>query len=156
VPTGDPHLLHSLLMDLVRSTGLLQPHLDPGTQPSLSEIFAVHELDVHGPITQQDLADRLQLEKSTVSRLVAGLEARQLLVRERDPDNRRSYRLRLTDAGREAHREVTSTFRAHFIGVLDRLSGDEREALELGLTALLRALGADGRGNTGRPAAAGA
>jgi DNA-binding MarR family transcriptional regulator len=127
-------------MDLVRYAGLLQPVLDPGTGLSMSEIFAVHELDVLGPLSQQDLAERLHLEKSTVSRLVAGLEGRQLLVRERDPDDRRSYRLRLTDAGRDAHRTAASAFQAHFVGVLDHLTDAELESLETGLTALLRAL----------------
>jgi DNA-binding MarR family transcriptional regulator len=121
----------------------------------MSEIFAVHELDVFGPLNQQDLADRLHLEKSTVSRLVAGLEGRQLLVRERDPGNRRFYRLRLTETGRAAHREVAKSFQAHYVDVLDLLSEPEREALEVGLTALLRALG-ERPGNTGRTAAAGA
>jgi DNA-binding MarR family transcriptional regulator len=156
VPPGDPHVLHTLLMDLVRHAGLLQPELDPGPGLSMSEAFAVHELDVVGPMTQQDLADRLHLEKSTVSRLVAGLEARQLLVRERDAGNRRFYRLRLTEAGLAAHRDVSSTFRAHFVGVLDGLSDGERESLETGLIALLRALGAAEPGNSHRPAAAGA
>jgi DNA-binding MarR family transcriptional regulator len=39
---------------------------------------------------------RLRLEKSSVSRLVADLEQRALLHRERDEANRRLYRLRLT------------------------------------------------------------
>lgn len=157
MPSGDPHVLHGLLMDLVRHAGMLQPELDPGTGLSMSEVFAVRELDVLGPMTQQDLADRLHLEKSTVSRLVAGLEARQLLLRERDADNRRSYRLRLTEAGRVAHHDVASTFKAHFVDVLDGLSEGERESLETGLIALLRALGAAGpeAGNSDRPAAAG-
>lgn len=153
--TGDPHALHTLLMELVRSVGLLQPDQAVGVQLSMSEIFAVHELDVQGPVTQQDLADRLHLEKSTVSRLVANLESRELLVRERDPDNRRSYRLRLTETGRAAHREVSLAFREHFVDVLARLSEDERASLESGLTALMRALG-PAPGNSGRAAAAGA
>src|SRR5438105_12521693 len=95
-----PERLHELFMDLVRAAGLLQPdRLVPGYPVSMSQAFALHELHSGMPVSQRDLTERLGLEKSTVSRMAADLEQRGLLVRERDPDNRRLYRLRLTDAG---------------------------------------------------------
>jgi DNA-binding MarR family transcriptional regulator len=64
---------------------------------------------VRGPASQQDLAARLHLEKSTVSRMAAGLEQRGLVVRERDPGNRRLYRLRLTERGAELRAALEAT-----------------------------------------------
>jgi DNA-binding MarR family transcriptional regulator len=95
----------------------------PGHDVSLSQVFALHELDTGAPLSQNELARRLRLEKSSVSRLAAELERKGLLVRERDPDNRRLYRLRLTDAGRAAHRDSA-----------------ERDALAKALPALLRVI----------------
>ena len=40
----------------------------------MSEVFALGELSEEGALSQQDLAGRLGLEKSTVSRLAAGME----------------------------------------------------------------------------------
>src|SRR5438874_6645369 len=99
--------IHELVMDLVRATGLLQPERAvPGHPLSMSQAFALHELDADTPLSQRELAERLHLEKSSVSRLAAELERKGLLVRERDPANRRLYRLRLTERGRTHHRQM--------------------------------------------------
>jgi DNA-binding MarR family transcriptional regulator len=133
--------LHGLLLQLVRSVGLLHV-LDAGGagQISLSEMFALHELDVRGGLAQQELAAELRLEKSTVSRLVAGLEASGLLVRERDPGNRRIVRLSLTPDGRRLHLELAEEMHARQRVVLAAMTAPERAALGTGLTGLLRAL----------------
>ncbi len=137
---GDAEL-HGLLRELVRSVGLLHV-ADAGTtgQVSPSEIFAVHELDTRGGLSQQELAATLQLDKSTVSRLVAGLESRGLLVRARDPDNRRIVRLSLTPAGHRLHVDLADAMHDHQRSVLAAMTASERAALGTGLTGLLRAL----------------
>lgn len=166
--------LHGLLLDLVRSIGLLhgaEPRLhgpsgshtsggadrSGGSHPSggshtsgrtgrsegqvsVSELFALHELDASGGLAQHELADLLRLEKSTVSRLVAGLEHRGLLVRERDPGNRRFVRLSLTPAGQRLHLDLARAMHDRQRSVLGSLTPSERSALETGLTALLRVL----------------
>lgn len=133
--------LHELLLELVRSVGLLQV-ADVGRvgRLSLSEAFALHELDDGQGLAQQDIATRLRLDKSTVSRLVVGLEARGLLVRERDPNNRRIVRLSLTDAGREVHQAVARAMQARQRHVLAAMTASERTALALGLGGFLRGL----------------
>lgn len=141
VPAHDAEELHRLLLDLVRSIGLLHVvDAGPAGQVSLSEVFALHELDHRDGLTQQDLATALGLEKSTVSRLVAGLEGRGLVQRERDPDNRRFLRLSLTGEGRRLHATVGHLMHARQSDVLAGMTGAERRALATGLTGLLRAL----------------
>src|SRR3954467_6289187 len=111
VEHNSPERLHDLLMDLVRAIGLLHPDHDlPGQSVSISQVFAVHELDTGTPLSQRELAERLRLEKSTVSRRAAEMEGKGLLVRERDPGNRRLYRLRLTDEGRALHKRMSVSF----------------------------------------------
>jgi DNA-binding MarR family transcriptional regulator len=141
VPRRDEAELHGLLLELARSVGLLHV-MDAGGagQVSLSEVFALHELEANGVLAQQDLAARLQLDKSTVSRLVAGLEARGLLVRERDPDNRRIVRLSFTPAGDRLHRDLAHAMHARQRSVLAAMTPSERAALRTGLVGLLRAL----------------
>ena len=126
----DSEQLHELFMDLVRVAGLLQPHQElPGLSVSLSQAYAIHELD-H--------AERLFLEKSTVSRMVADLENKGLVERERDPNNRRSYRLRLTDAGRDFHVRVATRYGAQYQRWTAAMTPAERKALLVGLPALIR------------------
>lgn len=141
-PRPDP--LHGLLMELVQAAGLLQPDAGwHGPAVSLSELFAVHELDADGPLAQRDLTERLRLDKSTVSRLVDGLVRKGYVTRERDPANRRLYRLLLTAEGRAAHRAAAAGFHERHAGLLDAMTAAEREALGIGLTGLLRALRGD-------------
>ena len=149
---GDPAArLHDLLMDLVRVAGLLQPDQPvPGQPLSMSQAFALHELDYgaehgvdHGPdqaMSQRELAHRLRLEKSTVSRMVADLEGRGLLVRERDPDNRRLYRLRITPAGRAAHANMGRSYHDQYVAMTAALTPAERDALLVGLPGLIRVI----------------
>src|SRR5262245_16096073 len=135
------HALHQLLVDLVRAAASLRPdEVLPGQDVSLSQVFALHELDQGAPLSQNDLAQRLRLEKSSVSRLVAELERKGFLERERDPDNRRLNRLRLTDKGHTAHRDMAAAFHVRHGKWLAAMTHAEREALATALPALVRVI----------------
>jgi len=136
-----PHRLHHLLMDLVQADGLL--HADqavPGQQVSLSQAFALHELDVDGPLSQGELAKRLRLEKSSASRMAADLERKGWLVRERDTANRRLYRLRLTDAGRDAIERVNAARLEGLEAFTASLPPEQRDALAIALGPIVKGL----------------
>jgi DNA-binding MarR family transcriptional regulator len=128
-------------MDLVRVAGLLQPdHELPGFSVSMSQAYALHELDAPRPLSQRELAERLLLEKSTVSRMVADLEHNGLVTRERDTANRRTYRLRLTDKGRALHARIAAGYGAQYHEWTAAMTAVERQALLVGLPALIRAV----------------
>jgi DNA-binding MarR family transcriptional regulator len=131
--------LRRFLQRLARH-GLLEPQEHAGQGMSLSEVLALGELADDDALSQQELGARLGLEKSTVSRLAAALEGRGWLVRERDPANRRYYRLRLTPHGRDLAEQVGADFRTYHHGLLGALTDEERTALSIGLSALTRVL----------------
>ncbi|HEY8473120.1 MAG TPA: MarR family transcriptional regulator [Natronosporangium sp.] len=136
--------LHQLLMELVRLIVMRHPDPAAGEQSiSLSQTFALHELDTGTPLSQQELADRLGLEKSSVSRLAAELERRGLLVRERVPSNRRVYRLRLTEQGKAAHRQRGAAFHEQYLRWTEAMTPAELDALITGLAAFVRVATAD-------------
>lgn len=141
--------LRRFFQQLARTSGLLEavqtPHEHAGVRLSLSETFALGELAGTGSLSQQELATRLGLEKSTVSRLAAGLEGRGWISRERDADDRRLYRLQLTAEGRDVADRVGAELREHHGRLLARLTADERRALAVGLGALVRELDAHAR-----------
>jgi DNA-binding MarR family transcriptional regulator len=148
--------LRRLLQELVRHGGLLEPTHASHTHDavSMSESLALGELAEAGEMSQQELATRLGLEKSTVSRLAAGMEGRGWLSRVRDDDNRRVYRLRLTEHGRAVADRVGAHLRATHAQLLGRLTADERRALSVGLGALVRAMAdlhAEHHGDAERP-----
>ena len=65
-----------------------------------SQQSALFSLDRHGPFRIGELARREQIGKSTVTRLVAGLEAKGLVVRTPDDLDARSSIVAITAAGR--------------------------------------------------------
>jgi DNA-binding MarR family transcriptional regulator len=141
--TGGPFPVDDLrraLRRLVRLGSLLEPHQHAGLHVSLSEMMALGELADVESMSQQDLGQLLGLEKSTVSRLAAGLQRRGWVRRERDPSNRRFYKLQLTPEGRTVADRIGQDLRAHHEQLLGALTPDERDALTIGLAGLARAL----------------
>lgn len=51
--------------------------------------------------TQSELADRLFKDKTNLTRILDGMEKRELVVRKKHEEDRRSYRIHLTSKGRK-------------------------------------------------------
>lgn len=96
-------------------------------------------LDI-GEVTQQQLADRLHLDKSRVSRLCLALERKRLVIRERDQANRRNLLVNINDAGTAAALRLRQQWREWHEQVLAAITPSERHALLTGLAALAREL----------------
>jgi DNA-binding MarR family transcriptional regulator len=111
---------------------------------SASEARALIELLAARGIAQGQLAALLGLEKSTVSRLAAGLERKGWLRRGRDEENQRFVRLYLTPAGRVIAAQVWQAWQSRQARILAGLSAEERAGLAAGLRGLVRGLAAEG------------
>lgn len=123
------------------------PH--PGMTLPMAEAALLVSLLTAGNGTQQQLADRLRLDKSRVSRLCAALERKRLITRERDDANRRTVQVRITEAGSAAAGGLRRGWRERHERLLAALAPDERQALLTGLAAVARELPALAAG-TGR------
>jgi DNA-binding MarR family transcriptional regulator len=95
-------------------------------------------------IAQGQLAVLLGLEKSTVSRLAAGLERKGWLRRGRDQQNQRYIRLYLTPAGTAIAGQVWQAWQSRQARILAALTPQERAGLAAGLRGLVRGLAAEG------------
>lgn len=69
---------------------------------TLWQFAALAEVDESGPVAQNALATSLGMDPSDMVRLMDELIERRLLARDRDPADRRRYRVTLTAAGRKA------------------------------------------------------
>lgn len=137
----DTTQLQDLFSEFLQTLGLQRPDQIPvGFAISLSEMFALLLLASDAPLSQQALADRLHLEKSTVSRLIKDLEQRGWVKRERDQEDTRILQLSLSDAGESAATELARHLAERHERLLAALKPDEQEALAYGLSALIRAL----------------
>jgi DNA-binding MarR family transcriptional regulator len=82
-----------------------------------------------GALSQQQLADRLDADKSHIVRLIDQLEQRGLVTRAPDPTDRRRHRIELTPDGRKLVRTVTPVAERVEAAHLETLSASERRTL---------------------------
>ena len=117
---------------------------EPVPTVSSSEARALIELVSARGIAQGELAAVLGLDKSTVSRLAAGLERKGWISRGRDEGNQRYVRLYLTPQGGDVAARVWRAWQSRQARILAALSPDERAGLAAGLGGLVRGLAAEG------------
>ena len=86
--------------------------------------------------TQHELARALRIEGPTLTRHLDGAEQEGLVVRRRDPDDRRAVRVELTEAGKAKHAEMLRAVQAFNRRLLSGLSDAEIDRLR-GLLARL-------------------
>jgi DNA-binding MarR family transcriptional regulator len=99
----------------------------------LSTLFTIHE---HGPLRLGELAAREAVSAPTMSRVLAALDERQLIVRSPDPADARSTRVALSAEGERVLLAVSTQRTVLWDARLARLTGAQRAALEAALPAL--------------------
>jgi len=105
-----------------------------GLSPFHYAVLALLEEDPRE--TQAAIADALGYDRSHVVRLLDELEERDLVVRKRDPEDRRRHVVKMTPEGRKMLaklRAIVARLEDHFLAPLDR---DERAALHTLLVRL--------------------
>jgi DNA-binding MarR family transcriptional regulator len=101
-------------------------------------LVALTLLRDHGSTSQQGLVEALRIDASNLVGLLNDLEREGLLVRERDPADRRRHIVALSAAGAQALERAEQTLAAVQEEVLGALDGQERATLH---ALLLRAAG---------------
>lgn len=101
---------------------------------------ALDALLAEGPMRLGALGRRLGIAPSTLTRNVERLEAGDLVRREPDPEDARSFRIRLTAAGRRAAEALERQEVAFARQVLERVPAGRREAVSAAFRDLLVAV----------------
>jgi DNA-binding MarR family transcriptional regulator len=128
------------LMRFVRGFGLHQPDRTPCGQPlPVSEAHALTEVAREGRMRQVELARRLRLEKSTISRLVSNLVGRGWISRQAADEDGRGVLLELTEAGATAAGRLAEARQQRLTALLERVPEDERAAVVRALQTLAEA-----------------
>ncbi|MFQ2302124.1 GNAT family N-acetyltransferase [Aeromonas dhakensis] len=134
----DPRPLRALSRDLVRELGMLSQQCGELALSPL-EAHLLIELE-SGPATNQQLAERLRIDKSNASRPLARLAERELISWHPHPSDGRSKEARLTITGQaqllDLHQEMDSAMEE----TLAQLTLAEREQLWEGLRLYRSAL----------------
>jgi DNA-binding MarR family transcriptional regulator len=93
---------------------------------SLTTYYVLATLFEYGELSQQQVCDRIEIDRSDMVRLIDDLEARGNVIRGRDPHDRRRHRLTLTPEGTTALHRCERILAAATDDVFANLAADER------------------------------
>ncbi len=100
---------------------------------TVSQCHTLDMLGGHGEMSMVQLARKLFLDKSTITRVVDGLVERELVVRRFDDSDRRLIYVALTAAGRKLLEGIRAQQRHSLRQILERVPAGERQKLLDGL-----------------------
>ena len=135
----DSRQVASLQDASLRLTRRLRKHSQ--TELTMSQISALSTLQRHGPLRVGELARREQISKSSVTRLVARLEATGYLERKVDPEDGRSFVVAITAHGHDLLASARQRANEFLAVEVNRLAEDDRSTLLAALPALERLAG---------------
>ena len=139
-PPTQAAALRELLRALIRKLGLLDRSEALCCDMTLSQCNALIEIGRAGFLSVNQLADRLDLDKSTVSRSSDRLVIDGLLLREEDPADRRFVVLKLSDKGKQSYLNLEQRMASYFEDVIAEIDPEEREQVLKSLQILSSAL----------------
>jgi DNA-binding MarR family transcriptional regulator len=123
---SDAERLADAVVQFVRGFGLHRPERTPcGFDAGVAEAHALGELSA-GTLRQGELAERLGLTKSTVSRLVTNLVDRGWAERWAVDDDGRGVAVGLTETGRDAATRLRKARTSRMQALLDAVPTDRR------------------------------
>lgn len=134
----DARTLRARSRELVRELGMFAPQCC-ATPLTPVEAHLLIELE-SGPLTNNQLAERLRVDKSNTSRPLSRLQERELVIRQPHAVDGRSQELGLTASGQRLLHELHRDLDQHSDQVLAQLSPQEQQQLQQGLELYLRAL----------------
>ena len=107
---------------------------------TITQCHMMMELDKEDTITLNELASRLDLDKSTVSRTVDALVIKGFVNRTIPPDNRRTILITLTDKGEKTCERINSGNDQYYRKVLGGIPEDVQADFLIGFEALAQAM----------------
>lgn len=87
----------------------------------------------HEGINQGGLADILEVEPITLARMIDRLQDAELVVRRADPNDRRAWRLHLTERGEDLIEQLRPIARAAFAVALEGIDEGEQRLMRAAL-----------------------
>jgi len=118
---------------LMRAVDLYSRQLRAACDLTGPQLACLRQIGVGGPMTLSDLAARVSLSPATVSGILDRLEAKAMVSRERQADDKRRVFASLTREGRAAVRRAPPPVREQFSRQFRALSGRKQAELERAL-----------------------
>ena len=124
---------------LVRKFGYMKKNI-AGTKYSASAVHAIIEIGAQGKLLGKELSERLDLDKSSVSRLIQNLIKHGEVEEKKSDIDTRQKNLFLTQQGEVTLKEINNFAKNQVINAIAPLSGASRDVIMQGLNLYSKAL----------------
>jgi DNA-binding MarR family transcriptional regulator len=124
----DARDLHKAVSELVRVYQFRDRKCIYYYDVSVTQCYTLGALLKLGPVTLNQLAAELYLDKSTASRVADSLEKKGYIHRSPDPDDARAIRLEATKEGRDLHSRIVQDLVDETKTLIQDLGPDVRQA----------------------------
>src|SRR3954449_5189748 len=129
------HTGYLLRTAFLRAATIAAREFGSEAQPRDAAVLAT--LQAYGPLSQQQLANGLNVNRTAMVKLIDGLEAKGFVERIRNPEDRRAYALHATRAGLESMTEMLPRMARAERELTEHLSQAEHTRLNVLLRALI-------------------
>ncbi|HEV2146568.1 MAG TPA: MarR family transcriptional regulator [Longimicrobiaceae bacterium] len=139
---SDTAELHRALTELVRVYQFRDRDRICCYDVSVTQCYALEAVVLEGPLTLNELAARLYLDKSTASRVVDALQKKGYVERRESPEDRRALHLVATPEGRALHARIEGEILAQERELLAEFAPEVRASMARLIGQLARAAAA--------------
>lgn len=133
-------LIRNQFRELIQKMGLLEEQQTKCCELSLVQCHALTEVGDLDGLSVNDLAQRLNLDKSTTSRHVSNLVDRGLIDRLENPEDRRYFTLHLSGKGKDTYLSIEDTMDAYYETLMNSLTPKEQDKIMDALALLIKAI----------------
>ncbi|WMJ88218.1 MarR family winged helix-turn-helix transcriptional regulator [Anaerocolumna sp. MB42-C2] len=132
--------LRELLRILVRNLGILEKSDALCCGVTISQCHAIVEIGRAEKISLIDLAELLELDKSTMSRTINNLVDAEIVKRETNSENRRYISIQLTDKGAAVFKNIEDNMFTYYAGIFNTIPEDKRNQVLDSLQILVQSV----------------
>jgi MarR family transcriptional regulator, organic hydroperoxide resistance regulator len=140
---GDPACCLEDLGDLIQSMVRTLQIFERGKLSShgftMSQCYTLFHIKEKGSLSMSRLSEKMNLDTSTMTRIVSTLVRDGYLVRETSQEDRRVTLVKLTDKGAAAVRELATAVQEYYSLIIQEIPQGEMDNVMRSVTMLLRA-----------------
>jgi len=132
--------LRELVRVLIKNLGILEKSDAICCGVTITQCHAIAEIGLKGKVSLVDLAERLGVDKSTMSRTVNNLVEADLADRHLDAENRRYVIIQLTPKGRGVYQRIEESMSHYFRSIVGSIPAEKREQVLESMALLIDAV----------------
>lgn len=120
---------HHIMMDIIKKYQFRDRDQITCHGISVSQCYILETLNAEGPLAMNDLADKMHLSISTVTRVVDQLVQKKLVIRKEGSSDRRVRTIEMTEKGVERYQKCWSAVQKSEAAILSQFDPKVRPVL---------------------------